>query len=76
MHYRLEPGNDRHILRVNDDGTEEPFAVVFDPTAGAFVVDALNASLDATPRSVRQVVKGSVTGPVIQIGHVSGSVRS
>src|SRR5688500_11647946 len=45
MHYRLEPGNDRRIVRVNDDSTEDPFAVVFDPTAGQFVVDALNAAV-------------------------------
>ncbi len=35
MHFRLEPGNTRHVLRVADDGTEDPFLVVFDPTAGS-----------------------------------------
>jgi len=44
MQFRLESGNARHILRVTDDGTEDPFAVVFDPTAGQAVVDALNAA--------------------------------
>ncbi len=77
MQYCLEPGNARHIVRVNDDGTEDPFAVVFDPDAGQGVVDALNASLGATPHSYHQVVKDChVGGPVIQIGHVSGSVRA
>lgn len=77
MHYSLESGNKRHIVRVNDDGTEDPFAVVFDPDAGQGVVDALNASLGTPSRSYSQVVKDChVGGPVIQIGNLSGSVRA
>lgn len=53
MQFRLEPGHDRHVLRVADDGTEEPFAVVFNPEDTQGVVDALNASLTARPRSVQ-----------------------
>ena len=43
MHFRPEPDNPRNILRVNDDGTEDPFAVIFDTDAVQDVVDSLNA---------------------------------
>jgi hypothetical protein len=79
MQFRLEPGHDRHVLRVADDGTEEPFAVVFNPDDTPSVVDALNASLGspAQPRTFNQTVKDChVGGPIVQIGHVSGSVRA
>lgn len=74
MHYRLEPGNPRHILRVTDDG-EQPFAVVFDPTVSQSVVDALNASLTATPVSVANIASGPVNGNLFQIGHVARQAR-
>lgn len=43
MYFRLESDNPRNILRVNDDGAEDLFAVVFDTDAVQDVVDSLNA---------------------------------
>lgn len=74
MHFRLEADNPRHILRVTDDD-EEPFAVVFDSTVGQTVVDALNASLTATPASVTNIASGPVNGNLFQFGHVAGRGR-
>lgn len=77
MNYRLDPDNPRHVLVVGDDSTEQPFAVVFDPTAGQTVVDALNASLAEQPaRTISNVVNGPVNESVVQIGFVAGSVRA
>lgn len=77
MRYRLDPDNPRHILCVTDDGTAEPFLVVFDPTAGQGVVDALNASLGTQPpRTISNVVNGPVNESVVQIAVVHGSVRA
>lgn len=81
MKYRIEPHNPRSIVRVDGDGVEEPFLVVFDPAATAAVVIALNAhaglieAAEETTRAVVNTVTGSVHGLLVQ-GHTINGVRA
>lgn len=76
MHYRTGHKNPRNIYRVNDDGTEDHFAVVFDPDAGQHVVDALNAQAGvSTVRFSQRIYDNGAVGPIEESWNDQHGVR-